>query len=103
MSGAEITVTTGTIANNLFSIHSVWSQVSSSLANLRSVFSQNEPVADGLKEFTRKLASPAAEQIGWEFKPNEDYLVIQLRKLLISMAGNSGHAGLVFACFPLCW
>lgn len=73
----------------------VWSQVSTSLGNLRSVFAQNEPVAASLKQFTQKLAGPAAEQIGWEFKPNEDYLVIQLRKLLIAMAGNSGHAGTV--------
>lgn len=75
-------------ANN---IYRVWSQVSASLANLRSVFSQNEPVTAGLKKFTKSLAGPAADQIGWEFKPNEDYLVIQLRKLLISMAGNAGH------------
>ncbi|KAJ6164340.1 hypothetical protein N7470_003012 [Penicillium chermesinum] len=69
----------------------VWSQVSSSLANLRSVFSQNEQVAAGLKKFTKDLASPAAERAGWEFQPDEDYLAIQLRKLLISMAGNAGH------------
>ncbi|KAJ5404074.1 Alanine/arginine aminopeptidase [Penicillium cosmopolitanum] len=73
----------------------VWSQVSSSLANLRSVFAQNEQVAAGLKQFTQKLASPTAEKVGWEFKPNEDYLVIQLRKLLISMTGNSGNASTV--------
>lgn len=72
---------------------SVWSQVSASLANLRSVFSQNEKVAEGLKQFTLKLASPAAERIGWEFKPDEDYLIVQLRKLLIAMACNAGHEG----------
>lgn len=69
--------------------------MSSSLANLRSVFSQNEQVAEGLKQFTRSLAAPAAERIGWEFQPNEDYLVIQLRKLLIAMAGNAGHENIV--------
>jgi hypothetical protein len=73
--------------------------VSSSLANLRSVFAQNEQVAAGLKQFTQKLATPTAEKVGWEFKPNEDYLVIQLRKLLISMTGNSGNPRLVFPCF----
>ncbi|EPS34157.1 hypothetical protein PDE_09121 [Penicillium oxalicum 114-2] len=73
----------------------VWSQVSSSLANLRSVFSQNEQVAEGLKNFTRSLASPAAERLGWEFQADEDYLVIQLRKLLIAMAGNAGHESIV--------
>ncbi|KAJ6002901.1 Alanine/arginine aminopeptidase [Penicillium sp. IBT 35674x] len=73
----------------------VWSQVSSSLANLRSVFSQNEAVAEGLKKFTKNLASPAAEKIGWEFQPNEDYLTVQLRKLLIAMAGNAGDEGII--------
>lgn len=57
---------------------------------MRSVFAQNEPVANGLKRFTLKLASPAAERIGWDFKPNEDYLTVQLRKLLIGMAGLAG-------------
>lgn len=74
-------------------ICSVWSQLSSTLANLRSVFSQSEAAAGGLKEFTRALAAPAAERIGWEFQPHEDYLTIQLRKLLIGMAGNAGHEG----------
>ncbi|EIT83329.1 puromycin-sensitive aminopeptidase [Aspergillus oryzae 100-8] len=68
----------------------VWSQISSSLANLRSVFSQNESVAAGLKEFALRLASPAAHRLGWEFKPGEEYLIIQLRKLLIGMAGLAG-------------
>lgn len=72
---------------------SVWSQISSSLANLRSVFSSDESVAASLKTFTLKLVSPAAERIGWEFKPGEDYLTGQLRKLLIAMAGNAGHDG----------
>lgn len=67
--------------------------MSSTLANLRSVFSQSEAAAAGLKEFTRVLAAPAAERIGWEFQPQEDYLTVQLRKLLIAMAGNAGHTG----------
>ncbi|KAJ5183204.1 hypothetical protein N7492_000820 [Penicillium capsulatum] len=73
----------------------VWSQLSSSLGNLRSIFSQNEQLADALKKFTKTLAGPAVEEIGWEFPANEDYLVVQLRKLLISQAGNAGHEGTV--------
>lgn len=73
----------------------VWSQISSSVANLRSVFSQNDSVAAGLKKFTLALASPAAEKIGWEFKADEDYLTVQLRKLLIGMAGFAGHESIV--------
>lgn len=65
--------------------------MSSTIANLRSIFSQNETAAEGLKKFTRTLVAPAAEQIGWEFQPNEDYLTVQLRKLLIAMAGTAGH------------
>ncbi|EER40511.1 aminopeptidase [Histoplasma capsulatum H143] len=69
----------------------VWSQIASSLGNLRSVFSTNEGMATALKNYVRKLVTPAVEKIGWEFKPEDDYLTFQLRHLLISMAGNSGH------------
>jgi hypothetical protein len=37
------------------------------------------------------LSSPAADKIGWEFKADEDYLTVQLRKLLISMSGLAGN------------
>ncbi|KAL4801543.1 peptidase family M1-domain-containing protein [Aspergillus unguis] len=73
----------------------VWSQISSSVGNLRSVFSQNEAVAEGLKRFARELSSPATKSIGWEFKSNEDYLTIQLRKLLIAMSGLAGNESIV--------
>ncbi|EEH16887.2 hypothetical protein PABG_06974 [Paracoccidioides brasiliensis Pb03] len=69
----------------------VWSQIASTLSNLRSIFATNEEAAAGLKNFVRKLVTPAVEKIGWEFKDEEDYLTGQLRVLLISMAGNSGH------------
>ncbi|KAL4938670.1 hypothetical protein BDV06DRAFT_225769 [Aspergillus oleicola] len=72
----------------------VWSQISSSVGNLRSIFSHNEAVAEGLKKFARELSSPAVGKIGWEFKPNEDYLTVQLRKLLIAMSGLSGNASI---------
>ncbi|OGM43558.1 aminopeptidase [Aspergillus bombycis] len=68
----------------------VWSQIASSLTNLRSVFSQNESVAAALKAFALKLVSPAVHRLGWEFKPGEEYLTVQLRKLLIGMAGLAG-------------
>lgn len=55
------------------------------------MFSQNEDVAGGLKKFALELATPAVEKIGWDFKPEEDYLTVQLRKLLISMAGFAGN------------
>ncbi|KAL3437998.1 peptidase family M1-domain-containing protein [Aspergillus tetrazonus] len=73
----------------------VWSQISSSVGNLRSVFSQNEEVAEGLKKFARELSAPAANMIGWEFKPSDDYLTVQLRKLLIAMSGLAGNESIV--------
>ncbi|THC94379.1 hypothetical protein EYZ11_006140 [Aspergillus tanneri] len=68
----------------------VWSQIASSVASLRSVFAQNELVATGLKRFALELVSSVTEQFGWEFKPDEDYLTVQLRKLSIGMAGLAG-------------
>jgi aminopeptidase N len=73
----------------------VWSQISSSLSSVRSVFSSNKEVSDGLKKFTLKLVSPAAESIGWDFNDKEDYLTGQLRRLLIAMAGGAGHEGII--------
>ncbi|KAL2041709.1 hypothetical protein N7G274_005493 [Stereocaulon virgatum] len=69
----------------------VWSQIAASLGNIRSVFADNEAVAAGLKAFTLRLVAPAAEKIGWDFAPNENYLTGQLRALLLSTAGNAGH------------
>ncbi|KAL4915575.1 peptidase family M1-domain-containing protein [Aspergillus aurantiobrunneus] len=73
----------------------VWSQISSSVGNLRSVFSQNEPVAEGLKKFARGLSSAGVTRIGWEFRSDEDYLTVQLRKLLIMMSGLAGDESIV--------
>jgi len=72
----------------------VWSQLASSLGNLRSIFAEDKPVAAGLKKFGLTLVTSAAEEIGWEFKEGEDYLTGQLRRLLISIAGHAGHTGI---------
>ncbi|KAI4227779.1 MAG: hypothetical protein L6R36_002132 [Xanthoria steineri] len=75
--------------------YAVWSQMIVSLSNIRSVFADNEVVANGLKEFTLKLVSPATDNIGWDPKANEDYLTGQLRALLISTAGGAGHVATI--------
>ena len=69
----------------------VWAQIVTSLANIRSIFADNEQVAKGLEQFTLRLLSPAAEKLGWEFKSDEDFLTQQLRALLIAAAGGAGH------------
>lgn len=73
----------------------VWQQIASSLAKVKQVFASNQQVSDGLKKFTLKLVSPAAEAIGWEYPKNEEWLTGQLRKLLLSLAANAGHKATV--------
>jgi hypothetical protein len=69
----------------------VWSQILGSLGTVKSVFSEDAAVSEGLKKFTLKLISPAVEEIGWETSPNDDFLTTQLRSLLLLTAGLSGH------------
>ncbi|KAI9716983.1 MAG: hypothetical protein M1828_007497 [Chrysothrix sp. TS-e1954] len=73
----------------------VWSQITSSLGTVRSVFSDNEKISKGLKNFTLKLVTSATDKLGWDFPPNEDYLTSQLRALLIGTAGMAGHESII--------
>ncbi|KAB8342752.1 hypothetical protein FH972_022350 [Carpinus fangiana] len=73
----------------------VWSQVITSLASVRQVFSTNEKVSKGLKDFTLKLVTRETEKLGWDFDPSESYLTAQLRALLIATAGLAGHEGII--------
>ena len=68
----------------------VWSQVISSLATVKSVFSEDENVSNALKKFTLKLIKPTVTNLGWTFAPGEDHLTGQLRALLIQAAGLNG-------------
>ncbi|EMC96716.1 hypothetical protein BAUCODRAFT_34107 [Baudoinia panamericana UAMH 10762] len=69
----------------------VWSEVLSSLGKIRSIFSSDEEVSAGLRNFTLKLVTSATDKIGWSFGPHDDYLLGQLRALLITTAGVTGH------------
>jgi hypothetical protein len=69
----------------------VWSQILNSLGTVKSIFSDNEEISEGLKRFTLKLITPAVEKIGIEQKPGDDFLASQLRSLLVLSAGLSGH------------
>ncbi|KAI9785509.1 MAG: hypothetical protein M1839_009250 [Geoglossum umbratile] len=73
----------------------VWSQVITSLANVRSIFAGNKEIAGGLKKFTLQLVTPATERIGWEFADGESFLTGQLRALLITAAAGAGHKGVI--------
>ena len=69
----------------------VWSQILSSLGTVKSVFSDNQEINEGLQKFTLKLITPAVEKIGIEQKPGDDFLTTQLRSLLVLTAGLNGH------------
>lgn len=70
----------------------VWSQILGSIGTVKSVFSGDTEIADGLKKFTLKLIGDAVAKIGWETSPSDDFLTTQLRSLLILTAGRNGHA-----------
>src|SRR3954471_15421670 len=61
----------------------VWSQILGSLATVKSVFSDDTAVVDGMKNFILKLITPAVAKIGWESSSSDDLLTSQLRSLLI--------------------
>lgn len=71
----------------------MWSQIQSSLAKCRAVFASNTAIFEGLRRFTLQLVSPAVDEVGWDFKDQDDYLTSQLRKLLLGMAAGAGHEG----------
>ncbi|KAI8578103.1 hypothetical protein K450DRAFT_249048 [Umbelopsis ramanniana AG] len=74
----------------------VWSQISTHLSNILSVwYEQPSEVKDGLNLLRRNLFSPIAHKLGWEFKPTDDYLTNMLRVLVLSNAGRSGDQGIV--------
>lgn len=73
----------------------VWSEVISTLSKIRSTFSSNKEVAEGLRLFALKLTTAATDKIGWQFAQGEDYLTGQLRALLLQAAGLAGHEATV--------
>lgn len=73
----------------------VWSEVLSSLGNIRSIFADDAQVSEGLRKYVLKLVTAATDKIGWEFGANDDFLTGQLRALLITSAGLAGHQGVV--------
>jgi aminopeptidase N len=73
----------------------VWSEVLSSLGKVRSTFSSDKEVSEGLRKYALKLTTAAVEKIGWTFGASDDYLTGQLRALLLSSAGLAGHEATV--------
>ncbi|KAF7887067.1 uncharacterized protein EAF02_003714 [Botrytis sinoallii] len=75
--------------------HFVWSKILGPIGTIKSVFSDDDAVSNGLKAFLLKLVSPAAEKIGWEQPADENFLKSQLRPQLILSAGLNGHKEII--------
>ena len=71
----------------------MWSEVLARLGTIRSTFAEDAQTAEGLRLFALRLVSKATDKVGWEFEPHDDYLIGQLRALLLSTAGLAGHEG----------
>jgi len=69
----------------------IWQQILNSLGNVRSIFGNVDTVSTGLKKFNLALVSEAIEKVSWETPSNMDFLAGQLRALIITSAGGSGH------------
>ncbi|KAG9244597.1 aminopeptidase-like protein [Calycina marina] len=73
----------------------VWSQVLSSLGTIKSCFSENEEISNGLKKFILKLIGPTVDKLGWKASPTDDILTTQLRAQMIMSAGMNGHSDVI--------
>lgn len=73
----------------------VWSQILGSLGTVKSVFSDDTAITDGLKSFILKLIGSAVQKVGWKVLPDEDLLTSKLRSLLILSAGLNGHKEII--------
>lgn len=72
----------------------VWDEVLKRLSQLQSCwYQQPEKISDGLRAFSMSLVSEKFVEIGWDAKPNEDYLTGQLRPLLIKEASYARISG----------
>lgn len=73
----------------------VWTQILTSLATVKAVFSDDAATLKGLQTFTLRLISPAVERLGWDPRPDDDLLTSQLRGLLLLTAGANGHESVI--------
>ncbi|RFU34898.1 hypothetical protein B7463_g1494, partial [Scytalidium lignicola] len=73
----------------------LWSQALQSLSNIRSIFSNNEKISNGLTKYTLDLVSASTNAVGWVSPDGENILRKQLRGLLLTIAGGAGHQDVI--------
>lgn len=69
----------------------VWSQVLDAIAGVKSVFSEDETIKNGLNKFTATLLEGRIKTLGFDVVEGESYLTTQSRTQVLSSAVSSRH------------
>jgi len=76
----------------------VWTEISSRISSVKAAWLfEPEEVLEGLKKVQKDLYAPLAHKIGWDFKPEDDDILQQLKALAFSQAGYGGDEKVVTA------
>ncbi|KAJ9401049.1 hypothetical protein DTO282F9_1997 [Paecilomyces variotii] len=68
----------------------VWNEMLTRIGTLRAAWLfEDQRVKDALKAFQRSLVSEKAHQVGWQFSPDDDHILQQLKALTFGSAGMS--------------
>lgn len=68
----------------------VWNEILTRIGTLRAAWVfEDQKVKDALKTFQRSLVSEKAHQVGWQFSPDDDHILQQLKALTFGSAGMS--------------
>ncbi|KAG0210662.1 hypothetical protein BGX28_009089 [Mortierella sp. GBA30] len=73
----------------------VWELLAGRVGEIASIFSENERINQGIKQFQRNLVDRMVQKLGWEFPEGEDYLTSRLRNVILRSAGRAGHEATV--------
>ncbi|GAD98240.1 aminopeptidase [Paecilomyces variotii No. 5] len=66
----------------------VWNEMLTRIGTLRAAWLfEDQKVKDALKAFQRSLVSEKAHQVGWQFSPEDDHILQQLKALTFGSAG----------------
>lgn len=69
----------------------VWTEVSARIGAIKNAWLfADQAELDALKAFHRDMFAPVAKKLGWEFKPDDDEVLQQLKSLAFSGASLNG-------------
>jgi aminopeptidase 2 len=76
----------------------VWTEISARISSIKAAWLfEPKEVLEGLRKFQKDLFTPLAHEVGWEFKPEDNDILQQLKALAFSQAGYGGDEKVVAA------